>query len=134
MKRRIRAGVFVFLAAGVAMTGGCAAGGGSGEDVGTYVYMRGEVMTVESAPFENVWEAVIASMESLSYEIQDKGNDGSEASVIARQPDDTRVEINLRRVDGASTRMRIRIGVFGDEEAALFVVRAIRAKLRANQT
>ena len=134
MKRRIRAGVFVFLAAGLVMTGGCAAGGGSGGDVGTYVYMRGEVMTVEGAPFSQVWEAVITSMEGLDYEIQDKGNDGLVASLIARQPDDTRVEIHLSRVDSANTKMRIRMGVFGDEEASLLVVKAIRAQLKANQT
>lgn len=134
MKRRNRAGVFVFLAAGLAWIGGCAAGSGTDIDAGAYVYIRGELETVESAGLKRVWEAAIAAVEELDCEIQDKGNDGFEARMIARQPDGTRVEINLGRVDDLNTRMRIRIGVFGDEEASLVVVREIRVKLRAGQT
>lgn len=121
--------VALVLLGATALTSGClavAAGAGAGA---TVAYVRGDLDTTLNAGFERSLAAVNAAVAQLQYAKVSEKRDALEATVIARNASDKRIFLRLDTLAADATKLKIRIGTFGDDTLTQAVLEKIKANL-----
>jgi hypothetical protein len=124
--------VLVTFSAGVATlvgTSGCvavAAGAGAGAAV---AYVRGELDTTLSADFEQTARAADRAITELQFAKVAERKDALLDIITARTAADKKVEVRIENVARNLTRVKIRIGLFGDEALSLSILDHIKSNL-----
>lgn len=110
-------------------TSGCvavAAGAGAGAAV---AYVRGDLDATLNANFEATVGAVNAAVADLKFAKVSEKSDALQAIIITRNAADKKIEIRIEQAGATLSRVKIRVGVFGDEALSLAVLDKIKAKL-----
>lgn len=97
---------------------------------GSYVYQRGWLETIEHAGLDRTWQAAQDAVADLEFTVGEKAKDSLQAKLEADQADGTDVRINLQRLDDDSTKVRIKVGTFGEREVAELVLNKLRARIK----
>jgi hypothetical protein len=126
--------IAALVAAGVAlgatmMTSGClavAAGAGAGA---TVAYVRGDLDVTLNANLDRSLFAVNEAIRQLQFAKVSERKDALEAIVIARNVSDKKIEMRLDKLAQDATKLKIRVGTFGDEALTQAVLERIRANL-----
>ena len=124
--------LLAILLVGVAVSaGGCvaavvAAGAGA---AGTVAYMGGDLEAVESRSLGDVYEATLKALEQLELSATKEGKDALSAVIVARDAQDKKIAIKLRASTEETTKISIRVGVFGDETKSRLIYQKIRDNL-----
>jgi hypothetical protein len=135
MKSRINMGVVrrigfsVLLAAVVGATSGClavAAGAGAGAAV---AYVRGELRVTLPSNYEATSRATNRAIEQLQFTKVSERKDALLDLIEARNAADKKIEIRLENTARELTKVRIRIGIFGDEALSMAILDKIKANL-----
>lgn len=126
MRRKLRIGwqpvlgVGFFLAACV--LSGCAAavlaGAAGGAGVGTAAYIEGEHSRVHSANLDRTWTATLDALKQMNIRVEKSDKDALGGIVEARRADGTDVKIKEEPAEGNTTRVKVRIGMFGDQNGS----------------
>ena len=114
------------------MIQGClllAVGAGAGAGAATVAYVKGELRTTYAASLNRTWEATLSALKDLRININSSKKDATEGDIEATKADGTKVKINLEPAGPDTTTVRIRVGMFGDEEASRVINRQIAPKL-----
>ena len=106
------------------LVGGAVAAGATG-----YAYVKGESTATLEAPMEPSWNAALAALEDLRLAVISKSGDALTGAITARNAEDTRIAISLRRVSDNTTRIGVRVGTFGDESQSRAILDKIAARL-----
>lgn len=122
-----------FLAAGIllavlALSSGCLAvlaGAGAGA---TVAYVRGDLDTTLDKNLAGSARAAGKTIEQLQYALISHKQDSLQATFVARNAADEKLEIYLEKASADSTKLKIRIGTFGNEA----LQNEILAKLKSN--
>ena len=120
--------VAVWLGASVAALSGCilaAAGAGAG----AVAYVRGELETNLESSYDQAVEATREGLADLEFAKVSENKDALKAVLIYRTAMDKRVEVTVTNSAKKLTNIKIRIGVFGDEQVSLSVLNKIKARL-----
>lgn len=115
----------LLLSSGCAvLVGGMIGGGVAG-------YFKGVLKTEENATFDNVWLAVVETVEREEFEIVRKESGIGKALVEAKilKKEDTAAYVTVAYKKPEVTKISIRVGVFGDEEESRRILEMIREKL-----
>jgi hypothetical protein len=127
---RTNAVLLTILLVGMAVsTGGClllAVGAGA---AGTVAYMGGDLEAVESRNLADVYEATLKAAEQLELRTTKESKDALSAVIVARDAQDKKVTIKLRAPSEESTKISIRVGVFGDETKSRLIYQKIHDNL-----
>jgi hypothetical protein len=113
----------------VAGLGGClavAAGAGLAAGAGTVVYVRGELQSTEELDLDTAWDATLAAVEELQFDIQERRKDAVAGRAVVHMADGREVRIRLEDEGYGLTTIKIRVGIWGDE----MVSERILAKIR----
>ena len=129
--RRTLAGCSVVaMAVGLmAGTSGCVAvvaGAGAGAAV---AYVRGDLDGTVNAGFEKAVKAVNGAVADLKFTKVSESKDAMLAIIIARNAADKRIEIRVEQAGEKLSKVKIRVGVFGDEALSLAILDKIKAGL-----
>jgi hypothetical protein len=121
----------ILLVSAAVSVGGCvaavvAAGAGA---AGTVAYMGGDLEAVESRSLADVYEATLKAVEQLELSTTRESKDALSAVIIARDAQDKKVTIKLRASTEETTKISIRVGVFGDETKSRLIYQKIRDNL-----
>ena len=114
------------------MSVGCAAaliGGGAAVGMGAAAYIRGELEAHEDAALDQVYEASLRAMDDLEFRVTEYEKDAVDARIEAKGAGDKKIQVALDRKADETTRIRIRVGTFGDEEVSRLILDKIRANL-----
>jgi hypothetical protein len=114
------------------MIQGClllAVGAGAGAGAATVAYVKGELRTTYAASLNRAWEATLSALKDLRINVYSSKKDATEGDIEATKADGTKVKINLEPAGPDTTTVRIRVGMFGDEEASKIINRQIASKL-----
>ena len=114
------------------LVSGCAAvlvGAGAGGGIAGYSYIKGQLIQEYSASLEATWNASLAAVKDLELTVTTSQKDRLGGRIIARRPDDTRIAIDLEPHSAEVTRVKIRVGTFGDPEASARINEAIKRRL-----
>ncbi len=106
----------------VAVVAASAAGAG-------VAWVRGALETTLEADLDRAYRATQSALRDLEFAVVSERKSGVDAAVFARTARDKRVEVVLERTGDKSTRVSIRIGVFGDESLSLAVLERIKDAL-----
>ncbi len=107
---------------------GCVAVVAAGAGAGAVAYVRGQLETTQTRDFERTVRGTQRAIEQLGFaKVSDK-KDALLATFVARNAADKKIDIRLENLGKDLTKIRIRIGIFGDEELS----RRILDKIREN--
>ena len=115
----------------VSLLFGCAstaADGAVGAVNWTWYRARLEAVLVE--PLPEVEKAAAAALAGLDFVAVDSVTDKLKGEVTARMADGTRVRVNLKSLDLAETRVRVRVGTLGDKAVSEQILRHIERRLK----
>lgn len=122
--------VFVALLLGVSMTAlsGCilaAAGAGAG----AVAYVRGELEANLDRDYNAVVEAARGAVADLEFARVSENKDALKAVMISRTAMDKKVEITISNSGKSLTNIKIRVGIFGDEQLSMSILDRIKTRL-----
>lgn len=119
----------------IAFAGGCAppilfaSAGLSAVEEGTSAFIRGELRAARNVPLPTALQAAKDSLEELGFTIKNTGTRGSYAFVIARDADNRPVTVRLLGPTPVITKIKVRIGVFGDGAVSQLLMDRILARM-----
>ena len=120
-----------------AMAGtGCAlfvvAGAGAAAGVGTAQYISGELKQAYAAPMDKTWNASLAAVEELKMKTTEKYIDNLDQNRVIKGKIEEKkdFQIALEALAKDVTMVKVRIGVFGDEEYSKKVQEVIAKNLK----
>lgn len=109
---------------------GCWAAVGAGAGGGTVAYLDGSMGAHLDHPFESVFDASLKAMEDLKYTTTSQTADARNAEIIARNAKDDKIKIEIEYVSEKSSKVEIRVGVFGDQELSMQILDQIKKNLQ----
>jgi hypothetical protein len=101
----------------------------TGAGAGTVAYLRGELEATLSGNLAQTNKAVNRAVEELKFVRISETQDALLALTVVRNAADQRIEVRQDVVGEKLTRVRIRVGVFGDEKLSRTLLERIQAKL-----
>ena len=105
-------------------------GAAAGAGVAGYAWVNGEIKATESASLDRTWNATLAAMKDLEFPVVSQAKDALEADLTVRNASNTSINITLKKLDNASTEIRIRVGTFGDESLSRTILNKINSRLQ----
>lgn len=112
----------------IGLTSGCVVVAAGAAGAGAVAWVRGELDANLGNSFDDVSRATTRALEQLQLAKISEAKSALDAEFVARTGQDKRIQIRLDRTTDNLTRVRIRVGTFGDEALS----RAILDKIRAN--
>ncbi len=100
-----------------------------GVGAGTVAYVRGDLQTVESKSLDDVYEATEKAIKELGLNVTKKTKDAMSATIVARDAQDKKITIKLSATTEETTKLSIRIGVFGSETKSRRICEEIKKNL-----
>ncbi|HUW20262.1 MAG TPA: DUF3568 family protein [Sedimentisphaerales bacterium] len=123
----------VFLAsvlAGLVMFGqGCMVAAVGAGAAGTVAYLKGDLEAVESKNIDTVYRATKAALNEMGLKVTKDSKDTLGAEIVARDAGDKKITIKLKTTAENTTKLSIRVGMFGDETKSRLIYDRIREKL-----
>ena len=96
---------------------------------GTIAYVRGDLEAVESANIDEVYDATLKAMKELELLPTRKTKDELGAEVVTYDAQDKKITIKLESEAEGTTKLSIRVGVFGSETKSRMIYQKIRDNL-----
>ena len=122
--------LLIFLLVGIAVLGqGCVAAAVGVGAAGTIAYVRGDLEVVESYSLNKVYQATETALDELELNVISKSKDALTATINARDAQDKKVKITLKKTAAQTTSISIRIGTFGDETKSRMIYQKINYNL-----
>lgn len=113
----------------VAATSGCLAVAAGAAGAGAVAWVRGELEAQLPNDFERVDRAANRAILELGFAKVNEGKSAVDAEIIARTGQDKRIQIRLDRTADQLTRVRIRVGIVGDEVLSRTILDKIKENL-----
>jgi uncharacterized lipoprotein len=104
-------------------------GAGTAAGVAGYKYYEGALRIIYQAPYEDTWTAAVKALENMNISISDKSKELSSGKIAARLSDGRDVKLDVKYQSAQETEVRVRVGVFGDENASMVFKEEIRKVL-----
>lgn len=121
--------IATLLAVSATLQSGCIVVAAGAAGAGAVAYIRGELQSTLSQSLEATEQAANKALSQLQLIKINESKDAFVAILTARTADDKKVEIKLTKVAAESTKVQIRVGVFGDETRSLAILEKIKANL-----
>lgn len=119
----------LLAAAPLAGLSGCLAVAAGAAGAGTVAYIRGELDAPISRSLDDVDRAANRAADQLHFAKINEGSDALSRVITLRTAEDKKIEVRLSRTTDTLTRVRIRVGVFGDEALSRLLLDKIQANL-----
>jgi hypothetical protein len=122
-----RALALAAAATALCLASGCFVVAAGAAGAGTVAYVRGELDATVGGDLGRVADASDRALEQVQFVKVSEKRDVFSVVIVARTAEDKKVEIRLTREGDALTKVRIRIGLFGDEERSRAVLERLQA-------
>jgi uncharacterized protein YceK len=120
----------VLLTITLALGSGCAAVVvGAAAGAGAVIYSNGELRSDEATGFDKAWDASLAAMHDLNYAVVEREKGPVDAKLVARAYGDKKITVKVEKVTGTVSKIKIRVGTFGDEVQSKDILEAIQKRL-----
>ena len=117
------------LIATVMLSSGCfavAAGAGAGAAV---AYVRGDLDATLKANYDKSVRAVEKAIDQLKLAKVSEEKNALKAVIITRNAADVKIEMHIERLADDATKLKIRVGTFGNDELQLEVLDRVKKNL-----
>ena len=103
--------------------------GGAAVGIGTYSYLNGELEAKYPVGFDKAWQGAVTAMEQLQFTKESSNRDGLAGKLEARRGDGTPITITFELISDKVTSIRVRVGMFGDQEISERIHERIKENL-----
>lgn len=103
--------------------------GGAAVGIGTYSYLNGELEAKYPVGFDKAWQGTVTAMEQLQFTKESSNRDGLAGKLEARRGDGTPITISFELISDKVTSIRVRVGMFGDQEISARIHERIKENL-----
>lgn len=124
----IRVAALIAFALAVVIQSGCVVAA-VGAGAGAVAYIRGDLEATLESSLNAAAKATDRAIGQLEFAKVSDRKDALTANYVARTAQDKKIEIILTKVGDKVTKVRIRVGVFGDEAVSLAILEKIKAGL-----
>lgn len=124
--RRILTALCLIVSA-FALSGCILAAAGAG--AGAVAYVRGELEANLDHEYGRVVDAARGAVADLEFARVSENKDAVKAVMISRTAMDKKVEITIANSGKSLTNIKIRVGIFGDEQLSMTILERIKARL-----
>jgi hypothetical protein len=124
--RRLR---LTILLGTLGLTSGCFLVAVGAAGAGTVAYVRGELDATLGSPYSPVVDAAGRAVSQLQFTTVSVSRDAFNAEIIARTAQDKKVDVTVSRQADDLTTIKIRIGLFGNEEESRAILDRIKGNL-----
>lgn len=100
-----------------------------GAGAGAVAYIRGELEATVDSSLNATLKASDRAISQLEFAKVSEKKDALSANLVARTAQDKKVEIDLAKVGDKVTKVKIRVGVFGDEAVSMAILDKIKQGL-----
>jgi len=97
---------------------------------GTIAYARGDLQALESESIDELYEATLKALEELELLPTSKNKDALGAEIITYDAQDKKITIRIKSTAEGTTKLSIRVGVFGSETKSRLIYQKIRDNLK----
>lgn len=97
---------------------------------GTVAYIKGDLTAVEAKNLDTVYKATEKAMAELELNITTKTKDAMSAKIIARDAQDKKISVKLSATAEGTTKLSIRVGMFGNETKSRLIYEQIKENLQ----
>ncbi len=94
-----------------------------------YSQVVGELEAIEQATLDQSWDASLTAMERLGFVVSQRDRSDVEARILAHTQGGREVRIRLSKDTTMLSRIRIRVGTFGDEALSRLILDRIETHL-----
>lgn len=122
--------LIILLVGSMVLLQGCVVAAVGLGAAGTIAYVRGDLQAVESESIDDVYEATLKALKELELLPTRKSKDSLGAEIITYDAQDKKITIRLKSAAEKTTKLSIRIGVFGSETKSRLIYQKIRENLR----
>jgi Protein of unknown function (DUF3568) len=128
---RVRRVILVILSAGATgLLHGCLLAAVGLGAAGTIAYVKGDLETTEPERLDVVYDATLKALGDLELKVTTKSKDASSAVIVARDAEDEKTTVKLKAATENTTKVFIRVGVFGSEAKSRLLYQQIHEHLR----
>lgn len=100
-----------------------------GAGAGAVAYIRGELEATLDRSLNDSVKASDRAIKQLEFAKVSEKKDALTANLVARTAQDKKIEIDLAKVGDTVTKVKIRVGVFGDEAVSMAILEKIKQNL-----
>lgn len=125
----VRIAAALVLSSVVALQSGCLVVAAGAAGAGTVAYIRGELESALSSPFDQVVAASGRAVGDLKFARISENRDALTSVLIARTADDKQITVKVTKVSDSLSKVQIRVGIFGDEFVSLSILDRIKTHL-----
>ena len=122
--------LIVLLVGSTVAVGGCVVAAVGAGAAGTVAYLKGDLEAIESNKLDEVHKATLKALEELELKVTQDSKDTLSATVVARDAQDKKVTIRLSATAEQTTKLSIRVGVFGSEPKSRLIYQKIHDHLQ----
>ena len=97
---------------------------------GTVAYVRGDLESIESENIDVLYDATLKALKELELLPTRKSKDALGAEIVTYDAQDKKVTIRLKAEAEGTTKLSIRIGVFGSETKSRLIYQKIRENIK----
>jgi hypothetical protein len=108
---------------------GCVAVVAGAAGAGAVAWVSGELNATLDASFERTEDATNKAIVQLQFAKISERFDALTDNFVVRTADDKKITIKVTKLTASSSKVQIRVGVFGDEPVSLTVLEKIKANL-----
>ena len=120
----------VLLVGSAVSLGGCVVAAVGAGAAGTVAYLKGDLEAVESRKLDEVHAATLKAVKELGLNVTKDSKDALSATVVARDAQDKKITITLRATTEQTTKLSIRVGLFGSEAKSRLIYQKIHDHLQ----
>ena len=102
---------------------------GAGAGTAGAIWYNGKLQETVSAPVPHVHQATRSGLRDLNIKITEDKSDNLTAEVEGVLSDDRKVSISAESINSSTTKLTIRVGVFGDKDFSQRISDAIKKYL-----
>jgi hypothetical protein len=92
-------------------------------------YARGDLEGSVTSDFGKVIEATKGALGDLSFGLTSETQDATRTVLLSRTPGDKKIEVEIRKSGNSLIGIKIRVGVFGDEQVSRKIFDRIKTRL-----
>lgn len=97
----------------------------SGISTGSSTFRGFSLIASRPDSIDTAWRSSIRALDSLKISVSKRLHDDSKALILGVTRESNSVRITMRRLDANTTRIAIRVGVFGDQAFSREILRRI---------
>jgi ribosomal protein L25 (general stress protein Ctc) len=129
MKTVWKSSVILAVVAVLPLLSGCVAVLAGAAGAGTVAWVQGRLDAALDANYDKAEKAVNLAITQMEFAKVSEKKDVLNAIFIARTAEDKKIQIKVSRVGDITSRVQIRVGVFGNEVQSLAILDKIKANL-----